>query len=196
MTILGAGGLLDRKDFSIQDVRMEQRISLRDGRQIEVRNSLGPGDAGRVIMFHGEIYGREHNLGPKFEGYVAYTVGKFAEGYDASADTQRIWLASPAGSRDLAGCCALLDAGEQGAQFRWFLVDPAYRGAGLGRNLVMQAVEFARNAGYPRIFLYTSDFLPPAAKLYLSLGFSLAEQHPYTGWEIPFTEQKYLLELT
>ncbi len=175
---------------------MEQGIALRDGRRVFVRSSLEPGDVGRIITFHGEVYSREHGLGQKFEGYVGRTVGKFGETYDPQGDRQRIWLASPPGSRELAGCCAVLDCADEGAQFRWFLVSPVYRSAGLGRLLLEQALDFTRQAGYACIFLYTADFLPPAGMLYRSLGFSLVEEIPFDGWEVPFTQQKYQLLVT
>ncbi len=174
---------------------MLQHISLRNGHTVDIRHTLLPGDLGRIISFHGEVYSREHRLGKKFEGYVAETVGSFARTWDEQKRDQQVWLASPPGSLALAGCCALLNCSGE-AQFRWFLVDPSYRGSGLGRYLLEDAAAFARSAGYSRMFLLTSDFLPPAASLYRSIGMELTEQHPYEGWEIPFHEQRYELDLS
>jgi len=173
---------------------MERAVTLSDGRQITLRHVLTPGDAGRIIKFHGVVYAWEHQLGAKFEGYVAATVGEFAVRYDPEGSRERVWLASPRGEKELIGCCALLDAGISGAQFRWFLIDPSFRRVGLGKLLLGEAVEFARLSGYPRMFLYTSDFLPPAAKLYENMGFELVDEIPRTDWEVPFMEQKYMLE--
>lgn len=169
-----------------------------------LRNRLFPGDAGRVISFHGEIYGREHGLGPVFEGYVAKTVGDFAlrqtgaagEGEnETSGGAEKIWLLSLEGSLDLTGCCAVIDGGDGRAQFRWFLIDPLFRGFGLGEDLLEQAIDFSRSAEYRELFLFTGDFLPPAARLYRKKGFILTDEKPFTDWEMAFNEQRYSLAL-
>ncbi len=175
---------------------MKTSVTLRDGRTVEVRRRLLPGDAGRIIQFHGDVYDRECGFGTRFEGYVAVTVGEFAVRHTPDAPGERIWIASPPGTLDPVGCCALLDAGEGQAQFRWFLIRPDYRGTGLGRLLLEDSIAFARQSGYRRIFLYTSDFLLPAAALYQSCGFVLADRQRAEGWEVPFTEHKYVLDLT
>ncbi|MFP4267281.1 MAG: GNAT family N-acetyltransferase [Spirochaetaceae bacterium] len=187
-----------------------------DNRAVYLRNRLFPGDVGRVISFHGEIYGREHGLGPVFEGYVAKTVGDFAlrhtgtagrtdaakKGNDgvngndkASGRAEKIWLLSQEGSLDLVGCCAVIDAGEGKAQFRWFLIDPLFRGFGLGGRLLERAIDFARSVGYRELFLFTGDFLPSAAHLYRKKGFTLTDEKPFTDWEMHFNEQRYSLPL-
>ncbi len=181
--------------------RIFQRVA---GKTIFLRHSLLPGDLGRIITFHAELYHREHGLGPLFEGYVAKTMGDFAahrrspdtgEYADGSSKRERIWLLSEENSTDLVGCCAIIDGGENRAQFRWFLLEPRYRGAGLGRKLLQDAVDFARMGGYEEVFLLTGDFLPPAGRLYHSMGFRITEEHPFDGWEVPNNEQKYVLSL-
>ena len=172
-----------------------ERIVLKGGEVLILRRTLNPGDAGRIVSFHGEVYAREHGMGPMFEGYVAVTVGEFAQRQGGGNTKEQALLISREGAAELIGCCAVIDAGDQAAQFRWFLVDTPWRGLGLGRQLLRRAIEFARTCGYRRVFLYTGDFLPEAAGLYLSEGFILTESHPFAGWELHFTEQKYELDL-
>jgi putative acetyltransferase len=66
--------------------------------------------------------------------------------------------------------------------------DPAYRGKGAGRALLLHLIAEARARGYARLSLETGapdDFLP-ARKLYASHGFS--ECGPFTGYvEDPFS---------
>ncbi len=51
-------------------------------------------------------------------------------------------------------------------------VEPAHRGAGVGRSLVMAAVEYARSQpGVSYVRLAVTDAAPEAAALYRSLGF-------------------------
>ncbi len=170
---------------------MKQMILLRDQRRVQIANTFNPGDVGRIASFHGEVYGMEYGLGPRFEGYVARTVGAFAETYDSEAGAERIWLAYPEGSHELVSCCAVIRGEENKAQFRWFLTAPPFRGAGLGRFLFSEAVEFSRAAGYESLYLFTADFLPAAASLYQSFGFSVTAEKPFSEWEVPFTEHRY-----
>ncbi|MFP3959071.1 MAG: GNAT family N-acetyltransferase, partial [Spirochaetaceae bacterium] len=108
----------------------------------------------------------------------------------------RIWLLSADQSRELVGCCAVVDEGNGRAQFRWFLTHPSVRGMGLGRALLTEAVAFARETGYREMFLLTGDFLPAAAHLYRDLGFRLLEERPFEGWDFSFVERTYSLDLS
>nr|WP_282452920.1 GNAT family N-acetyltransferase [Lysobacter sp. CAU 1642] len=51
-------------------------------------------------------------------------------------------------------------------------VRPAERGRGLGRRLILAAEEAARQAGYPRLWLFTLEH----SALYLSLGWQVSHQ--------------------
>jgi ribosomal protein S18 acetylase RimI-like enzyme len=145
---------------------------------IEVRWDIRPGDLGRVLHLHGLLYAREQGLDLTFEGYVADTLGHFASPVDPRKE--RLWLAE-AGGR-LAGCIAIVKSSEEVAQLRWLLVDPAFRGQGLGRRFVEEAVAFARGAGYRMVFLETIKELPAAAALYRSVGFRLVGEEPRQLW--------------
>jgi len=48
---------------------------------------------------------------------------------------------------------------------------PELRGKGLGRRLVLQALDFARQSGYACCYLETTAALHQAERLYQSLGF-------------------------
>lgn len=69
-------------------------------------------------------------------------------------------IAPLAGSSD--GLCEL--------QKMYFM--PECRGRGLGRRLVLKALEFARGAGYRACYLETTEELKEATSLYQALGFS------------------------
>ena len=50
-------------------------------------------------------------------------------------------------------------------------VEPSYQRAGIGRRLLVAAIEEARNAGAHRLYLETNHVLTPAIRLYESVGF-------------------------
>jgi GNAT superfamily N-acetyltransferase len=59
---------------------------------------------------------------------------------------------------------------------RMLVVDPAVRGAGLGRRLTEACIEKARHDGSPLIALHTSPIQEVARAMYLRMGF--VEQFP------------------
>jgi GNAT superfamily N-acetyltransferase len=158
---------------------------------ITIRTELRPGDLGAVVHLHGTIYGRERGWDATFEAYVAGPLSEFVLRADPH---ERLWIAED-GER-IVGCVAIVAAGPQTAQLRWFLVDPASRGAGLGRRLLQEAVAFCRAAGCSRIALWTERSLTAAAHLYRAEGFRLVEEKPGRHWGADVVEERYELELS
>src|SRR5205823_2985521 len=107
---------------------------------------------------------------------------------------QRLWIADHDGR--VVGCVAIVAASPETAQLRWFLVDPATRGAGLGKRLLHEAVAFARQCGYTSIILWTVSALAAAAHLYRAAGFRKVEEKPGHVWGVDVVEEKYELALT
>lgn len=92
------------------------------------------------------------------------------------------------------GTLALLDRGES-AQLRYFLLEPEYRGVGLGTKLMDLFMEFLRNCGYKSSYLWTTEQQLTAAKLYKRYGYQFTEEKPSTAFGIPLIEQRYDLIL-
>jgi len=89
-----------------------------------------------------------------------------------------------------------LDSGfDEGARLRWFIVEPAWHGRGLGRKLLSQCLDFARQAGHRKVFLWTFAGLDAARRLYEAEGFTLAEEHRVDQWGNQIIEQKFELHL-
>lgn len=158
-----------------------------------LRTTLRPGDIGAVVALHGILYAREYGFDPTFEAYVA---GPLADFVLRASPRERIWLAEQDGR--IVGCVAIVAEETDGttAQLRWFLVDPALRGMGLGRRLLEEAVAFSRAAGYERIVLWTVSALHAAARLYQAAGFRKTESRPGVRWGVAVVEEKYELEST
>lgn len=144
-------------------------------------------------MAHGEVYAREFGWDVTFEQLVARIVADYAHGHDP--ERERAWIAELDGRR--AGCVLCVDAGGGAAKLRVLLVDLDARGHGLGGRLVDTCIEFAREAGYERMTLWTTASLDAARSVYLSRGFRLTgQEQPHRQFGIEFVDQVYELALT
>ena len=156
----------------------------------EIRTDLRPGDLGRIVMLHGELYAAEHGLDHTFEPYVAGPLAKFVQRADPR---ERIWIVTRSGCT--AGSAAIVTAAPEAAQLRWLLLHPDLRGRGLGRRLVTEAVDFARRNGYQTVLLWTLGHLSTAVGIYRSLGFVREESHNRRLWGRELVEEKFTLAL-
>lgn len=150
-----------------------------------------PGDLGWVISAHGEIYAAEFGWDTSFETLVAGIVADFAAHHDPAREGA--WVAEVDGRR--VGCVFCVTADDATAQLRILLVHPDARGSGLGGRLTRQCVEFARDAGYRRMRLWTNHPLVAARHLYLDAGFRLVEEEPHTSFGVDLVGQVYELDL-
>jgi GNAT superfamily N-acetyltransferase len=167
---------------------MNSTYSLND---IEVRTELQPGDMGYVIHRHGSFYGREHGYGVQFESYVAQGLCEFYEKYDPRRN--RVWVCEH--HNRMIGFLLLMDRGDA-AQLRYFLIEPEYRGMGLGSRLLQLYMDFLRECGYQKSYLWTTDELLSAISLYKKFGFRLTEEKESSSFGKPVVEQRYDLILS
>lgn len=85
------------------------------------------------------------------------------------------------------GCCALMRLADGGFELAKMAVADSHKGRGLGRALLAAAVDWARAAGAPRLYLETNSQLAPALGLYRSFGFveiRPAEPSPYARADV------------
>jgi GNAT superfamily N-acetyltransferase len=157
---------------------------------ILLRTALRPGDLEAIVRFHCDVYGSEFGFDEAFEPHVSEPLEKFAR---SASKRERIWIAERGAA--MVGCIAIVDAGADTAQLRWFLVAPDARGNGLGRRLLAEAIAFSRASGSRRIILWTVDVLEAAARLYRSAGFERVESRPARLWGLELAEEMYALEL-
>ena len=158
-----------------------------------IRHEMRPGDLGRILYLHGTLYAAEYGWDHTFEVYVVGPLAAFALRKDPR---ERIWLVEA--ENRVYGCIAIVGSAESegsAAQLRWFLLHPRLRGQGLGRNLLGQALEFARRVGYRSVHLSTARDLVAAAALYREAGFQLTEEVTHPMWGQDVCEQKYDLVL-
>ena len=157
---------------------------------ITIRTELQPGDIGYVTYMHGALYHKEYNYGLQFESYVAKGLCEFYEKYNPKRN--RIWACEH--NNRMIGFLLLMDRGKA-AQLRYFLIEPEYRGIGLGSKLLNLYMDFLRECGYKESYLWTTHELATAAALYKRLGYKLTEEKESNSFGKPLTEQRYDLIL-
>lgn len=155
-----------------------------------LRHELQPGDWETIVHLHGDLYAREYGFDATFASYVAGPLAEFAA---RAKVRERLWIAER--DTQIVGCIAVVEALDQEAQLRWYMVEPSSRGLGLGKRLLAEAVAFARGCGYPSMFLWTVSALKAAAHLYRGAGFHLVESTRVQLWGVEVVEEKYHLDL-
>jgi GNAT superfamily N-acetyltransferase len=160
---------------------------------LRVRRELLPGDPDALTALHGRVYAAEHGLDASFAEMVARGVAEAASG--GWPRPNEGWWAVEDERGELVGSLALTDEGDGLARVRWFVLDPAARGAGLGARLLDELLEEARAHGYTRVELATFSALEAAAHRYRSRGFTLTSAERRPLWGRTLTYQHYALEL-
>jgi peptidyl-dipeptidase Dcp len=158
---------------------------------VSIRTELEPGDLGYVVYRHGKLYAQENGYGIAFEAYVAKGLAEFYHAYDAEKD--RVWICEDAGR--IFGFLLLMHRDEETAQLRYFYLEPQARGIGLGNYLMRLFMDFLREKGYRRAFLWTTNEQVAAAALYARYGFRLTEEKQSDAFGKPLIEQRFDLML-
>ena len=159
---------------------------------VQIKPLGRPGDLGWVVQAHGELYAAEFGWDSTFEALVARIVADFAAQHDPVRE--RAWIADLDGRR--VGCVFCVAGDEPGtAKLRILLVHPDARGHGVGRRLVDTCLEFAREAGYDRVRLWTNDVLAAARSIYVAAGFRLVTEAPHHSFGVDLVGQDYALDL-
>lgn len=150
---------------------------------LDIQKGYVPGVVARLTELHTTYYGELWELGPQFEVEMAEGIAEFIGRYDP--DNDGLWTVVDEDRTVRGGI--IIDSrktGQEGAQLRYFILDPALHGNGLGRRLLKRAIEFCRENGYERIFLWTVDELEAAVYLYREFGFEPTDTiDMHTGWE-------------
>jgi GNAT superfamily N-acetyltransferase len=157
-----------------------------------VRPADRPGDLGWVVQAHGEQYAREFGWDITFEALVAQIVGHFGAAHDPAREQG--WIAERAGER--VGCVFCVAQDRHTARLRILLVTPAARGSGVGTELVRTCADFARQAGYQRMVLWTNDVLVAARRIYEAFGFRLDAEDRHSSFGRELVGQTWSLDLT
>lgn len=167
---------------------MNSKINLDD---ITIRSELRSGDIGYIIYMHGSIYKKECGFELIFEIYVSKGLIEFYNSYDPDKD--KVWICEHNGK--IIGTLFIAHKENNSAQLRYFLLDPDYRGIGLGKKLMSLCMDFFYNCNYDSSYLWTAKGLDTAASLYKRYGFVLTEEIESNAFGKTVKEQKYELKL-
>lgn len=143
---------------------------------VAIRRGYEPGLVGRVGELHGRYYAEAWGSGAPFEILLVRELCAFMETYDAARD---LVLTAHIGDA-LVGSISILGPhrNPDGAQLRFFIVDPAWHGHGAGKALLDAALAWCREQGYAKVFLWTVDGLPASRRLYEKAGFRVTQRCP------------------
>jgi DNA-binding MarR family transcriptional regulator/GNAT superfamily N-acetyltransferase len=167
-------------------------LSPRRGRRPIIRlRDPEPGDLGWVVERHGAVYAAEYDYDHRFEGLVAGIVRDFAASRHRARE--RCWIVEM--DRVRAGCVFLVHRTQRTAQLRLLLVEPWARGHRLGARLVRACTEFAREAGYSELTLWTQSELVDARKLYVGEGYTLTATKRHADFGKPCVAETWTLKL-
>jgi ribosomal protein S18 acetylase RimI-like enzyme len=102
-----------------------------------------------------------------------------------------VWISEHNGT--IIGFLLLMHRPGNAAQLRYFLIEPEYRGIGLGKKLLDMYMEFYRSCGYSSTYLWTTHEQDAAAALYKRRGFILTDEKDSSAFGKPLKEQRYEL---
>lgn len=193
-----ANGLLEPLDeFGRRDlVGAMRRIEALLGEPSDEPLILRPpriGEIGWLIHRQGLLYHLEQGWNGEFEKLITTIYAEF-EAAPASPP-KSLWIAEQDGQ--VAGSVFIIPAAgepEGTAQLRMLYTEPAFRGRGIGKRLVEEAVRFSRASGYRRIMLWTQDSLVSARRIYQGAGFTLVREERHRSFGTDLNGQFWALE--
>ena len=156
--------------------------------RLEIHLGYQPGLIGRVGELHGRYYATAWGVGARFEIMMTREFCDFIEQYDPERDIVLSALMDGVvvGSISILGRKPTADT----AQLRFYVVDPKYHGRGAGKALLNAALEWCRERGFSRVFLWTVDHLPQSRHLYEKAGFRVTARCIDDRYSVPLESLK------
>lgn len=147
----------------------------------------------KVTDMHARYYAQTSGFGQRFESVIAGGLASFCDRLENPRNA--IWSAVQ--GNGIVGSVAIdgEDLGANVAHLRWFIVDDAARGGGVGRKLLTEALAFADSKGFSETHLWTFSGLSAARHLYEAFGFACVEERTGTQWGKKVLEQRLVRPL-
>ena len=159
----------------------------------QIKAGYAPALIGSVVALMHSHMNKHYEFGLTFERRIASDLVEFLSRIDDPGN--RIWRAENNGQ--IVGSISIdgHHSNEGYAHLRWFIVSDEARGAGVGKALLSQALEYCDQHGYREIHLWTVKGLDAARKLYENSGFELADEYQGDQWGTSVVEQKFVRRL-
>lgn len=175
----------------VEAMQAVESLLEKKGPQDIVLRAPRPGDMGRVVQLHGELYAREFGYDTTFEALVAQIVADFV--MDFQSEWEKCWIAERDGV--VLGSVFLVKKSKTAAKLRLLILTPEARGAGLGRRLVRACIDFARAKNYRKIVLWTQSHLAAARAIYAAEGFLLKGREKHNSFGKRLVAETWELDL-
>lgn len=158
--------------------------------EIEIRD-LAEGDAYWLVYQHGMLYAASEGFDDSFGPLVAEILEEFAVHRDPSCE--RAFIAWSGDMRLGSVFCVRQD--DSTAKLRLFLLVPEARGLGLGKRLLAECMNWARDRGYKRMVLWTHASHEAACALYRKAGWRVTRSEPVHSFGVDLVEQTWEVAL-
>lgn len=150
-----------------------------------------PGDMGRVVQLHGELYAKEFGYDTTFEALVAEIAADFVRRFKPGCE--RCWIAEM--DKEVVGSVFLVKKSAAVAKLRLLIIHPKARGRGLGQRLTWACIRFARAAGYRKMVLWTQSHLAAARAIYEAEGFRRVSSEKHRSFGKRLVQESWELKL-
>lgn len=159
---------------------------------LRIETGYIPGTIGRIAELS-VISMAQFGFATAFEARVARDAAAFCE--RQPSPRCGLWRAMDGGR--IMGTLAMdgEDLGDGLCHLRWFMLDAACHGQGIGTALLHKACAFADAGGFAETHLWTIRGLDAAAVLYERAGFTLAEEWQGDQWGMTVAERRYVRPL-
>ncbi len=157
---------------------VEQLLGDNEGGGVIVR-TFRPGDMGMITARQSIIYAEYYGWGVGMEALIGEITSAFLRSFQPGRE--QCWIAERDGR--MLGCVFLVADSPEVARLRLLYVEAETRGLGIGKLLVEQCINFAREVGYRELVLWTHSVLTSARKIYAAHGFEITsiETHDEFG---------------
>lgn len=151
------------------------------------------GDMGIIAARQAILYEEGYGWGSKLEAIILDIAARFLREFDPAKE--QCWVAERDGTI-LGSVFLVREPGEEGtARLRLLYVEPEARGLGIGNALVRECTDFARQAGYRKVVLWTHAVLESARRIYAAEGYRIVASEVQEEFGRPEVSETWLLEL-
>jgi DNA-binding MarR family transcriptional regulator/GNAT superfamily N-acetyltransferase len=161
------------------------------GKDYQIR-TFRAGDLGMLSARQSQFYLENYGWGRGLELNIMDAATNFLRNFREGRDQG--WIAEVNGA--MAGSILVTDEGDGLSRLRLLYVETMARGRGIGDALVSTCIDFARQAGYRAMTLWTHQVLTSARRIYAAHGFEIIATEMHEDFGRPELGETWLKDLT